>query len=111
MTRRLFLLVTCFPLALFLGCGSSESLFQEYECFCCQGAGTSRCTICFGQGVTTSFESITQGGSSQICGNCGGTGNMPCACCKGKGKLSNNPPWVIDSKDVVTPWPKQIESI
>jgi hypothetical protein len=91
MRRRFFLLVAGLSLTGCLGCGSSESIFRDYECFWCKGAGTIRCTACFGQGVTRSFESVTKSGPARSCDTCGGSGNMACSCCKGTGKLSNNP--------------------
>jgi hypothetical protein len=91
MTRRFFLLVAGISLAGGLGCGRSESVFQEYDCFWCKGAGTIRCTACFGQGEMRSFESTMKPGPGSICSACSGSGNMACTCCKGTGKLSNNP--------------------
>jgi len=90
MTRRALLTMLGSTLAGCFGC-TSKSVFTDYECFLCKGAGTMRCTGCFGKGSTYSFESGTSSGRSRICATCGGSGQMKCQTCSGKGKLSNNP--------------------
>jgi hypothetical protein len=90
MNRRVFLLTSGMSVAGILGC-ESRPMFQDYECFWCKGAGTIRCTDCFGKGVSMRFDSGMQFGSSSACTTCGASGNMRCPTCDGKGKLSNNP--------------------
>ena len=91
MTRCALLLISCWLLIAFFGCGTSNPVFRDYDCFWCHGAGTIRCTACFGKGSTMSFEAGMKSGPARQCAVCDGTGQMKCPTCKGKGKLSNNP--------------------
>ena len=91
MTRPVLVLFAGCLLAGCFGCGSSNPVFRDYECFWCKGAGTIRCTACFGKGSTMSFDSAMKSGPAKLCETCGGSGQMKCPTCKGKGKLSNNP--------------------
>jgi DnaJ-class molecular chaperone len=91
MNLRISALLSGVLLSACVGCGSSDSMFVEYDCFWCKGEGTMQCTACFGKGEAVSLESPTLTASSQVCDKCGGTGMMDCPQCKGKGKVSNNP--------------------
>ena len=90
MTRRGLLRALGTSLLGGIGC-SPKTVFTEYECFLCKGAGTMRCTGCFGKGSNISFESGMKPGPTRNCSTCGGSGQMKCQTCQGKGKLSNNP--------------------
>jgi hypothetical protein len=86
MTRRSLLWLLGTSLTGCLGCWSSKSIFVEYECFLCKGAGTIRCTLCSGN-----YGPARNSGPNKICKSCGGAGHIQCPTCKGKRKLSNNP--------------------
>ena len=90
MTRRALLGILGWTISASAGC-HSKGVFTVYECFWCKGAGTIRCTGCFGKGTTFKFDSGITSGRSQTCSTCNGSGRAKCRTCKGQGKLSNNP--------------------
>jgi hypothetical protein len=85
MTRRALLGLFA-SIAGCLGC-TSKSIFVEYECFLCKGAGFLPCTGCGGKGAYRDFDR----GPLPTCKSCGGSGRLRCPTCKGKRTLSNNP--------------------
>lgn len=90
MNRRQLLAILPACLTAGLGC-QPQSVFTEYECFLCKGAGTIRCTGCFGKGTTAKFQGGIHSMRTERCWTCSGSGKAKCHTCKGTGKLSNNP--------------------
>jgi hypothetical protein len=57
-------------------------------CFYCRGVGVSRCEVCKGEGVTSSFNALGAP-QYQTCTSCEGKGQAVCKVCQGEKVLSD----------------------